>query len=113
MVDTRKLYKKNRIIQGLGINDADYAVSRNELVGGKLKQVWVCPYYSVWKSIFQRCYSPNAHEKYPTYVGCTVDESWKLFSNFREWMVGAEPILDSSGNCPGYFRSGWYCNGCS
>ena len=33
------------------------------------------------------CYSPAHHKKYPSYVGCTVCEEWKTFSNFRRWMV--------------------------
>ena len=42
--------KKTRLIQGVGINDADYHVTQNE----NGKQVWVCPYYETWKSMLMR-----------------------------------------------------------
>jgi hypothetical protein len=41
--------------------------------------------YETWKGMFRRCYSEEWHEKEPTYIGCTVCEEWKLFSNFKKW----------------------------
>lgn len=80
-----------RLVYGVGINDADYAVKKSETIGyvngkQKQKQVWVCPAYQVWKGMLMRCYSVKLHEKSPTYVGCTVCETWLLFSNFKAWM---------------------------
>jgi hypothetical protein len=80
-----------RLVYGVGINDADYAVTEwetIEYVNGVLKKkmVWVCTYYQVWKDMLRRCYSPKLQEKYPTYKGCSVSEEWLRFSNFRRWM---------------------------
>ncbi len=83
---------KKRLVCGVGVNDADYAVRKyeeNGYVNGKRKQrlVWECPFYRVWKSMLERCYSNKTQEKNPTYKGCSVSEEWLLFSNFRGWMV--------------------------
>lgn len=75
-----------RKVYGVGINDADYVTQRNAVVDGKLKSVWRCPYYSTWAHMLQRCYSKPYLKKQPTYVGCTVVEEWKTFSNFKAWM---------------------------
>ena len=77
-------------VYGVGINDADYAVYKWEyvIVDGKKKQkiVWTCPYYRVWHSMMERSYSKSYQEKNPTYIGCSVSEEWKRFSNFKRWM---------------------------
>jgi len=88
--DTQKL-STPKMVFGVGINDADYAVQRVETieyVNGKRKQrvVWVCPYYRAWKDMLQRCYSTKLQERFPTYKGCSVSEEWLRFSNFRRWM---------------------------
>lgn len=75
-----------RKVYGVGINDADYVTQRNVVVGGKQKMDWRCPYYNIWAHMLQRCYSEPYHKRYPTYVGCTVAEEWKTFSNFKAWM---------------------------
>jgi len=80
-----------KLVHGVGINDADYVVERKETIGyvnGKQKQklVWVCPYYRVWKSMLNRCYSAKYQERQPTYKGCSVSEEWLRFSNFKRWM---------------------------
>lgn len=85
-METRKL------VCGVGINDADYAVRKYEETGyvdGKRKQrlVWECPYYRAWVSMLKRCYSDKVQDKNPTYKGCSVSEEWLLFSNFRAWML--------------------------
>ena len=81
---------KIKLVYGVGINDADYAVTRWETieVDGKRKQklVWECPYYRVWHSVLKRCYSTKFQECFPTYRGCSVSEEWKIFSNFKLWM---------------------------
>lgn len=83
--------KKNKLVWGVGINDAEYVVQKNETIGhenGKQKQksIWKCPYYQAWKSMLSRCYSAKWQERYPTYKGCSVSEDWLTFSNFRDWM---------------------------
>lgn len=76
---------------GIGLNDVNYKVTLTErLPCGKYAQVWRCPYYEKWHSMFMRCYSSYYLEKQPTYRGCVVCEEWLLFSNFRKWMVGQE-----------------------
>ena len=83
---------KRRLVYGVGINDADYVVTKLETiryVNGvrKRKRVWYCPYHRVWTHMFERCYSIKYQEKQPTYKGCSVSEEWKTFSSFRAWMV--------------------------
>lgn len=64
---------KRKPVFGVGINDADYDVR-------------YCPYYSTWSDMLRRCYYEPYQKKYPTYVGCSVDETWKIFSRFKSWM---------------------------
>lgn len=83
--------KPKKLVYGVGINDADYVVKKNEEIGyeggkRKLKQVWACPYYQAWKDMLRRCYSAKFQEKWPTYKGCSVSEEWLTFSNFKAWM---------------------------
>ncbi len=42
-------------------------------------------YYDMWNKMLQRCYDPKYIEKYPTYEGCYVHESWHNFQTFSEW----------------------------
>ena len=83
--------KSKKLVFGVGINDADYVVKKFETIGyvdgkQKRKQIWVCPYYQVWKDMLRRCYSAKFQVKYPTYKGCSVSEEWLTFSNFKRWM---------------------------
>ena len=78
--------KKNRLVHGVGINDADYNVCIYEKADGKSKLIEVCPYYSYWRRMLGRCYSKVWLEKYPTYKGCSVRNEWLTFSNFKSWM---------------------------
>lgn len=72
---------KNKLVQGVGVNDASYAV-RVRVANG-----WdMCPYYMRWSAMLARCYSPTALKKQPTYAGCSVAEEWLTFSAFRKWM---------------------------
>lgn len=73
--------KRNKLIQGVGVNDADYEIG--SIVNGKRKQ---CPYYTKWQSMIVRCYSLKYQMEYPTYQGCTVCDEWLTFSNFKAWM---------------------------
>ena len=73
---------KRNIVFSVGINDADYKVSRTE----KGDEVWVCPYYKIWQGMLKRCYSEKFQQRNPAYKDCYVCEEWLLFSNFRSWM---------------------------
>lgn len=78
--------KEKKLVCGVGINDADYIVKRYEMMEGKRKIVWRCPYYERWCSMLKRCYSEKCQERQPTYKGCSVCEEWLTFSNFKRWM---------------------------
>lgn len=83
--------KIRKLVYGVGVNDADYVTQKWETIGysdGKQQQklIWICPYYSAWKSMIERCYSTKCQEKYPTYIGCSVSDEWLTFSNFKSWM---------------------------
>lgn len=72
---------------GIGINNADYVVTKFEAIDKqKKKLVWACPYYQAWKSMLERCYYAKYQERQPTYIGCTVSKEWLTFSNFKAWM---------------------------
>ena len=83
---------------GVGINDADYAVTEWETieVNGVRKQklVWECPYYRTWKGMLMRCYSAKYQETHPTYKGCSVSKEWITFSNFRAWMEKQDFVVN-------------------
>lgn len=68
---------KESTVYGVGINDADYQVSKGS---------WICPFYKHWKNMLARCYSPAFQRNQPLYVGCTVDPRWHRFSHFKSWM---------------------------
>ena len=82
--------KKNRLIYGWGINDVDYDVYKTEIVHGKQKIVWVCPYYRKWRHILERCLDLKLQQKCPTYKFCTVCDEWRYLSNFIRW-VNSQP----------------------
>lgn len=81
-----RLMTKNKLIFGVGINDADYNVARKGWVEGKYKIVWACPFYLVWKEMIRRCYDVSLHKRLPTYKNCTICKDWIYFSNFKDWM---------------------------
>lgn len=72
-------YTKSKLVFGVGVNDADYAVQVNGVVD---KQ------YSVWRDMLYRCYRSkgNASGKNRTYSESTVCNEWLLFSSFKKWM---------------------------
>ena len=47
---------------------------------GKLTKI-----YRTWNGMLERCYSKKLHDKYPTYINCTVCNEWLNFQNFAEW----------------------------
>ena len=75
-------FNKRRPVVGVGTNDAKYRIG---YVDGQEKHV-KCPFYTVWKNMLHRCYHAAWQAKNITYLGCTVEESWKTFSVFRAWM---------------------------
>lgn len=81
----------SKLIQGVGINDADYVVTINvegDYLLGKRnqKRVWTCPFYRVWVNMLLRGYNAKYKAKYPTYKEASVCKEWHLFSTFRAWM---------------------------
>ncbi|QCQ61849.1 putative DNA binding protein [Rheinheimera phage vB_RspM_Barba19A] len=74
------------LVYGVGRNDAEYDVYRTEVVNGKQKVVWRCPYYQKWIGILERCLCPKKQARNPTYKGCTVTEDWRYLSNFIKWV---------------------------
>ena len=78
---------KKGLIEGVGINDADYPVQINQkALDGKVSVVWRCPFYTKWADMIRRCYSEKELSRRPTYRGCTVCKEWHRFSNFKAWM---------------------------
>lgn len=67
-----------RIVANWGMNDADYPVKPLNESGGR---DW-CPFYKVWFNMVNRAH----HSTAKAYEGVTVDERWKVFSDFRTWM---------------------------
>ena len=63
-----------RLVYGVGINDYGSNVGSN----GKIIGSYYC-----WKEMLRRCYAKNTNN--PTYVDCSVDSNWHLFSNFIEF----------------------------
>lgn len=77
--------KSRKLNYGVGINDADYVVSKTVYVDGKPK-IAVCPFYRKWHDMLDRCYSEKDLAAHPSYRRCSVDEEWFLFSKFKKWM---------------------------
>jgi len=83
---TKKLQKKNKLVQGWGVNDADYVVYAT-LPNNRRS---LCPYYSAWKKMLERVFDAKFHARYPTYIGTSVCDEWKYFMNFRSWMMAQD-----------------------
>ena len=82
---------KNKLVHGVGINDANYVVHKSEELprtNGKRnkKLIWKCPFYSRWVSMLERCFSNKLKARYQTYKDVTCCEEWLTFSNFKSWM---------------------------
>lgn len=77
--------RKRNLVYGWGVNDADYnVVTKNS--EGKQK---MCPIYSAWKDMLQRCNSEKFKGKKQNlkYLECFTNKSWKYFSGFRAWAL--------------------------
>lgn len=77
---------KNKLVHGVGVNDADYPVYKTE----NRKIVWQCPYYRTWLDMLKRAYSAKLKKKYPSYEGVTVCKEWHSFMRFRAWMLAQD-----------------------
>lgn len=82
----------NKLIYGVGINDADYTIKIIKIVGYKedgkpiQKLIWSCPFYEKWKDMMRRCYSVRFQDKNPAYKNSKVTPEWHYFTTFRAWM---------------------------
>ncbi len=76
-------------------------------VGGKYtKQYWL------WRNVIERCYSERKQSECPTYVGCTMDDSWLCFQtfchlityipNYVEWLDEGSDITELDKDILGY-----------
>ena len=77
---------KNKLLFGVGKNDADYEVYSFVKRNGRYAVAWRCPYYSIWTGIIARCYSERELARRPTYLGCSVCPEWLSFLSFKSWM---------------------------
>lgn len=73
---------KNKLVCGVGMNDADYAVAT--IVNGVRV---ICPAYMAWNNMLKRAYSAKLHARFPTYRYVTVCGRWLSFMAFREWWL--------------------------
>lgn len=71
-----------KLVEGVGINDADYDVT----VNSNGKQISKCHFYSTWQNMLKRCYNAGYITRFPSYMGCSVCDEWKYFTKFKAWM---------------------------
>lgn len=72
---------KRKLVYGVGLNDASYAVTT------KINSITLrCPIYVKWFNMLNRCYSDKFKENRPSYVDCSVASEWLVFSSFKLWM---------------------------
>ena len=70
--------QRGGLVYGYGINDIvgneidGYANSKNKC-------------YQTWGGILERCFSESFHEKYTSYIGTTLCDEWKYYSEFKKW----------------------------
>lgn len=72
--------KKSSMVCGVGINDYDGIIY--QIRDGKQLKI---PSYQTWKDMITRCYSPKCQKRNPSYIGCSVSDSWLYFTNFKVW----------------------------
>lgn len=82
-----RMLKKNKLVYGVGQNDADYPVYIYSAIDGGWKVTWRCPVYRVWASMLSRSYSAKFQDRSPAYADCSVAPEWHSFSVFRAWML--------------------------
>lgn len=64
------------------VNDADYVTQ--PIIDGKRV---VCPYFKVWKGMWNRCTSSAVLKDRPNYEGKKIYEGWIYFTAFKSWMM--------------------------
>ena len=79
----------NKLVCGVGVNDLGYRTQVEEYVtkdGGKRtpKPVFICKYYTAWRSMLQRCYNKKYLERKPSYIGTSVCSEWLSATAFRK-----------------------------
>lgn len=74
--------RKNILVRGVGINDANYEVATAADEGKAF-----CHIYITWAAMLGRVYSEYTLKNHPSYRDCSVCDEWLLFSNFRLWMI--------------------------
>lgn len=42
--------------------------------------------YNIWSAMMVRSYDPNYHEKFPTYIGCSVSKYFLNYQNCAKWL---------------------------
>lgn len=83
--------KNSKLLYGVAINDSDYPISKHN---DNKKIIWMCPYYTKWRSMLQRCYDTSKNPFLVTYKDAVMTEEWHRFSNFKEWMVSQNPPMN-------------------
>lgn len=68
--------KRRRLIRGLYTNDMDCSCNENATIRHA---------YNCWHRMIERCHNPKYQETCSTYIGCSICDEWKNFSNFFEW----------------------------
>jgi hypothetical protein len=74
-----------KLVFGVGLNDADYPVTKRVTYGGTLKYSR-CKFYITWNNMLKRCYSEEYKLVRSSYKDCKVCDEWLTFSNFKAWM---------------------------
>lgn len=64
-----------KLIYGIGICDLNTYININKQYKS----------YNSWRGMLRRCYSHEQSYKFPSYIGCSVCDEWKLYSNFKSW----------------------------
>lgn len=85
------VYKSGKLVQGIGVNDADYPIIVSEYLGKvdgkkKYRKIWSCPFYTRWCGVLERCNPLNQKGSLASYLGTDLCEDWKYFSKFKAWM---------------------------
>lgn len=83
-----KTCTKEKLILGVGINDAPFATQRNPYTdeNGVNHPKWTHPVYVYWTGMLDRTHSKLYHNMFPTYADVKMQESWKRFTNFYSWI---------------------------
>lgn len=86
-----KLYKRNlyAIMDGRIKNPYHPSVHKVGYIGVGKYPVSLnrkaIPHYEYWIGMLRRCYDLDFQRKHPSYIGCSVDESWHNYQIFAEW----------------------------